>query len=78
MRYRHASFPAEPLVWQPLNEMDQYGANRRHAFTGSGTVRTASTQRVSGDAEHIRGDLALRGVQQPTLQLPAGVRVVRR
>jgi len=34
--------PAEPMVWQPLNEIGQYGGTWRRAFTGPGDVENAN------------------------------------
>jgi len=34
--------PAEPMVWQPLNEIGKYGGTWRRAFTGPGDVENAN------------------------------------
>jgi peptide/nickel transport system substrate-binding protein len=34
--------PQEPMVWQPLNEVGQYGGTWRRAFTGPGDVENAN------------------------------------
>src|ERR1700746_2961840 len=52
--------PAEPMVWQPLNEIGKYGGTWRRAFTGPGGGengnRIQSTQKPahwSADGKHI-------------------------
>ena len=34
--------PAEPMVWQPLNEIGKYGGTWRRAFTGPGDVENGN------------------------------------
>jgi hypothetical protein len=44
--------PAEPMVWQPLNEIGKYGGTWRRAFTGPATwkMAIASTRRTSASS----------------------------
>ena len=40
--------PAEPMVWQPLNEIGKYGGTWRRAFTGPGDVRERQPHQLVG------------------------------
>ena len=65
--------PAEPLVWQPLNEIGKYGGTWRRAFTGPGGRRERQPHPVVRQAAALE-----RGRQQDRALRRQGLRAQRR
>ena len=48
--------PAEPMVWQPLNEIGKYGGTWRRAFTGPGDGENGNRIQSSDKPLHWSAD----------------------
>ena len=65
--------PAEPMVWQPLNEIGKYGGTWRRAFTGPARRRERQPHPVVRQAAELE-----RGRQQDRALHRQGLRTQRR